>query len=180
MMRYGCYIESPVGKLQVVEKNGELTHVLFCSRREPKPVTENGHEVLAKVLGKTVYFEEKMTPVLKQAKKELEEYFDGKRKAFDIPLAPEGTEFQLKAWEGLRTIPYGETRTYKQMAEYACCPKGYRAIGLANNRNPISIIVPCHRVIGSNGKLVGFGGGLDKKELLLNLEKNESKATAKA
>lgn len=174
-MRYGCYIDSPVGKLQVVEMDGKLTHILFCSRREPKPVTQNGHEVLAKVHGKTIYFEEKMTPVLQKTKKELEEYFDGKRKTFDLPLFPEGTIFQLKAWEGLGTIPYGETRTYKQMAEYAGCPKGYRAIGLANNRNPISIVVPCHRVIGSDGKLVGFGGGLDKKELLLNLEKNQSK-----
>ncbi len=170
-MRYGCYMDSPVGRLQLVEKDGALTHVLFCSRREPKSPMEEGHEVLAKVAGKTVYFKEECTPLLKKVQAELREYFEGKRQSFDIPLAPEGTAFQLKAWNGLRTIPYGETRTYKQMAEYAQCPQGYRAIGMANNRNPISIIVPCHRVIGSNGKLVGFGGGLDKKALLLDLEK---------
>lgn len=174
-MRYGCYVDSPVGMLQIVEKDGALTHVLFCSRTGLKPVTEEGHEVLAKVSGKREFFKEKMTPLLKKTMKELEEYFEGKRKEFDLPLRPEGTPFQLKAWEGLRTIPYGETRTYKQMAEYAQSPKGYRAIGLANNKNPISIIVPCHRVIGSNGKLVGFGGGLDKKEWLLNLEKGKNK-----
>lgn len=171
-MRYGCYMDSPVGKLQLVEKDGALTHVLFCSRHEPKPPVEKRHEVLAKVTGKTVYFTEECTPLLKKVQEELKEYFEGKRRTFTIPLAPEGTPFQLKAWEGLRTIPYGQTRTYKEMAEYAQCPLGYRAIGMANNRNPISIIVPCHRVIGSNGKLVGFGGGLDKKELLLNLEKS--------
>lgn len=172
-MRYGCYVDSPVGMLQIVEKDGELTHVLFCSRVNVKPVTEEGHEILAKVLGKKEFFEEKMTPLLEKTKKELAEYFAGKRKVFDIPLHPEGTAFQMKAWEGLTTIPYGQTRTYKQMAEYAGSPKGYRAIGLANNKNPISIIIPCHRVIGSDGKLVGFGGGLDKKELLINLEKDK-------
>ncbi|NCB41506.1 MAG: methylated-DNA--[protein]-cysteine S-methyltransferase [Clostridia bacterium] len=177
-MRYGFYMDSPVGMLQIVEKDGELTHVLFCSRIGMKPITEQGHEVLAKVLGKREFFQEKMTPLLKKTQKELEEYFKGKRTEFDLPLHPEGTPFQLKAWEGLRTIPYGQTRTYKQMAEYAGSPKGYRAIGLANNKNPISIIVPCHRVIGSNGKLVGFGGGLDKKELLLNLEKDNGDTSA--
>lgn len=171
-MRYGCYMDSPVGRLQLVEKDGALTHVLFCARKEPKPAGEKGHEVLAKVGGETVFFEEKTTPLLQKVQDQLKEYFAGKRRQFDIPLAPEGTPFQLKAWEGLRTIPYGQTRTYKQMAEYANCPLGYRAIGMANNRNPISIIVPCHRVIGSDGKLVGFGGGLDKKELLLDLEKS--------
>ncbi|HPF18632.1 MAG TPA: methylated-DNA--[protein]-cysteine S-methyltransferase [Bacillota bacterium] len=171
-MRYGCYMDSPVGKLQLVEKDGALTHVLFCSGRDCESSGEKRGEVLAKVGGKPVYFEEKETPLLQKTQKELKEYFAGKRRTFHIPLAPEGTPFQLKAWEGLRTIPYGETRTYKQMAEYAGCPKGYRAIGLANNRNPISLIIPCHRVIGSDGTLVGFGGGLDKKELLLNLEKD--------
>ena len=121
-----------------------------------------------------------MTPLLEKTKKELAEYFAGKRKEFDLPLNPEGTPFQMKAWEGLRTIPYGETRTYKQMAEYAGSPKGYRAIGLANNKNPISIIIPCHRVIGADGKLVGFGGGLDKKELLLNLEKSKATQNGRA
>ena len=172
MKRYGCYMESPVGSLQLVEVDGKLTHLLFCTGKDLKPPGEEGHEVLSKVAGERIFFEEKETPLLKETKQQLSEFFEGKRQAFDLPLAPEGTVFQKKAWEGLQTIPYGQTRSYKQMAELAGSPRGYRAIGLANNKNPIAIIIPCHRVIGSDGKLVGFGGGLDKKELLLNLEKD--------
>lgn len=99
------------------------------------------------------------------------EYLDGDRKEFDLPLGVEGTPFQKAAWDALLTIPYGETRSYKQMAELVGNPKACRAIGLANNRNPISIVIPCHRVIGANGKLVGYGGGLHIKEQLLAIEK---------
>ena len=111
------------------------------------------------------------TSLLWEAKTQLDEYFAGKRKEFDLPLAPKGTEFQIRTWAALRTIPYGETWSYKQLAQAAGSPKGYRAVGMANNRNPISIIVPCHRVIGSDGSLVGFGGGLDAKRFLLEMEK---------
>lgn len=112
----------------------------------------------------------KETALMKEAKQQLDEYLKGERKEFSIPLDPEGTEFQKRDWKALCTIPYGETRSYKEIAEQIGCTKGYRAVGLANNRNPISIFIPCHRVIGSNGKLVGYGGGLDIKEKLLKLE----------
>lgn len=102
---------------------------------------------------------------------EILEFLDGKRKEFTFDIEPEGTDFQKKVWKALRDIPYGETRTYKDIAIAIGNEKACRAVGLANNRNPIVFAIPCHRVIGSNGKLVGFGGGLDVKQQLLNLEK---------
>lgn len=114
---------------------------------------------------------EEKTEIIEKTIKEIEEYLDGKRKEFTIPLKFYGTEFQKKCWNALLEIPYGETRSYKDIAEKVGSPKGYRAAGMANNKNPISIIAPCHRVIGSNGKLVGYGGGLELKKKLLDLEK---------
>ena len=111
------------------------------------------------------------TPLVKEACRQLSEYLKGERKTFDLPLNPKGTDFQKCVWQALCDIPYGETRTYKQIAEAIGNPKAVRAVGMANNRNPITIIVPCHRVIGANGKLVGYGGGLEMKEFLLRLEK---------
>lgn len=111
------------------------------------------------------------TSLIKEAFRQLEEYFAGKRRDFDLPLAPKGTPFQQKVWQALQTIPYGETRTYKQIAEQIGNPLGCRAVGMANNKNPIGIIIPCHRVIGVNGKLVGYAGGLPLKSRLLELEK---------
>ena len=111
------------------------------------------------------------TPLVKEACRQLSEYLKGERKTFDLPLNPKGTNFQKCVWRALCDIPYGETRTYKQIAEAIGNPKAVRAVGMANNRNPITIIVPCHRVIGANGKLVGYGGGLEMKEFLLRLEK---------
>lgn len=102
---------------------------------------------------------------------ELDEYFQGKRKTFDIPLRTHGTAFQEKVWAALRAIPYGEVRSYKEVAEAIGHPKAYRAVGMANNANPIFIIVPCHRVIGADGSLTGYGGGLPMKRALLSLEK---------
>lgn len=110
-------------------------------------------------------------PLLNQIKKELEEYFAWKRKMFTIPLKPTGTIFQQKAWEALTKIPYGETRSYKEEANLAGNPKAVRAIGWANNKNPIVIIIPCHRVIGADGNLVGYGGGIERKIWLLEHEK---------
>ena len=101
---------------------------------------------------------------------QLDEYFAGERTEFDVPLDPVGTEFQLRAWAALRRIPYGETRSYGEQARTIGAPAAVRAVGAANGRNPISIIVPCHRVVGSNGSLTGFGGGLDAKRYLLDLE----------
>lgn len=103
---------------------------------------------------------------------QLRDYFEGKRKTFDLPLVLKGSPFQVRVWEALQQIPFGETKTYKDIAQMIGNPKAVRAVGGANNKNPISIIVPCHRVIGSSGALVGYGGGLDKKEHLLNHEKN--------
>ncbi|WP_165072424.1 methylated-DNA--[protein]-cysteine S-methyltransferase [Desulfovibrio sp. ZJ200] len=110
------------------------------------------------------------SPILRRARAQLEEYLAGRRRSFDLPLAPRGTDFQRKVWEALTRIPYGETRSYKQIAEAVGCPRGCRAVGLANNRNPISIVIPCHRVIGADGSLVGYGGGLPLKKALLRLE----------
>ena len=101
---------------------------------------------------------------------QLDEYFAGDRTEFDVPLDPVGTDFQLKAWLALRAIPYGQTRTYGEQARVIGSPNAVRAVGSANGRNPISIIVPCHRVIGSDGSLTGFGGGLEAKRYLLDLE----------
>lgn len=102
---------------------------------------------------------------------ELDEYFQGKRKTFDIPLRTHGTPFQEKVWAALQEIPYGETRSYKDIAEAIGHPKAYRAVGMANNANPLFIIIPCHRVIGADGSLTGYGGGLPMKKALLSLEK---------
>jgi len=107
-----------------------------------------------------------------KAAKQLEEYFNGKRDRFDVPLMPQGTSFQLSVWKALCDIPYGETRSYKQIACAVGNPDACRAVGLANNKNPIWIMIPCHRVIGSNGKLTGYGGGLEMKQRLLDLEIN--------
>ena len=108
--------------------------------------------------------------ILRRTAQQLDEYFAGSRQEFDIPLCPVGTAFQLAAWEALCRIPYGETRSYAQQAADIGRPKAARAIGQANHNNPISILIPCHRVIGASGKLTGYGGGLDMKAYLLELE----------
>ena len=113
------------------------------------------------------------TPLIKKASVQIEEYLAGKRKKFTLPLVMRGTEFQMNVWNALQTIPYGETCSYKDIAEQICRPKAVRAVGMANHNNPISIIVPCHRVIGCNGKLVGYGGGLPLKRYLLDLEQGK-------
>lgn len=114
--------------------------------------------------------ENKETDLIKKAYIQLEEYFAGSRKIFDLPLKFKGTEFQKKVWNALTKIPYGKTWSYKELAIAAGNEKACRAVGMANNKNPISIIVPCHRVIGADGKLVGYGGGLPAKKFLLDLE----------
>lgn len=148
------------------------SYFYYESPIETLTLTSEGENLIGLDFGKVqIEGKEEKTKVIQDAIDQLEEYFQGKRKHFDLPLKFYGTEFQKKCWNALITIPYGETRSYKDISEIVNCPKGYRAVGLANNRNPIVIITPCHRVIGSDGKLVGFGGGLDKKEFLLNLEK---------
>ena len=115
--------------------------------------------------------EDRGHPLLVQAVKQLRSYFGGDLREFDLPLAPQGTDFQLRVWRELRSIPYGRTRSYMEVAGAIGAPKAVRAVGAANGANPIVIVVPCHRVIGSNGKLTGFGGGLPLKQRLLQLER---------
>lgn len=112
------------------------------------------------------------TPLIKDAFRQLSEYLIGERKEFDLPIRIRGTEFQKRVWRALLDIPYGETRSYKQIAEAIGNPKGVRAVGMANNRNQLLIVIPCHRVIGASGSLVGYGEGLEMKEFLLRLEKS--------
>jgi len=140
--------DSPIGPLYIAEQGGTITHLKFS------PVDG----------------EQKMTPLLQQCADQLDAYFDGKLTQFDLPLAPQGTPFQMQAWTALQTIPYGVTWSYKALAEAIGNPKACRAVGLANNRNPISILIPCHRVVGAGGSLTGYGGGLPNKAYLLELE----------
>lgn len=149
-------IDSPIGPLTLGEENGKLTELLFG--RIPLPGAR-----------------EEETPLLKRVQRELAEYFAGKRTEFDLPLDPRGTEFQRRVWEALLTIPYGETCSYAHIAQLAGSPKGFRAVGMANHSNPISILIPCHRVVGKNGSLTGYGGGLPAKEYLLELERSAAK-----
>ena len=148
-MKYSYQYDSPIGRIYIAESDGFITDVAF------RPVDGT---------------QKKETPLIAQAINMLREYFDGSRKDFDLPLNPIGTQFQKKAWDALLAIPYGQTRSYKEQAEAAGNVKACRAVGAANGKNPISIIIPCHRVIGSNKKLVGYGGGLGVKQALLNLE----------
>lgn len=114
---------------------------------------------------------QKETPLIREAIKQLNEYLEGRRTVFDLPLRAEGTPFQQKVWDALCDIPYGEVRSYGDIAKAVGNPKASRAVGMANNRNPLAIVVPCHRVVGANGKLVGYAGGLDIKSGLLGIEK---------
>lgn len=148
---------SPVGTLKLVANDTALVAVLW-ENENPKRVR------LAELIEQTHH------PILLETQKQLSEYFAGKRQQFDLPLDFEGTEFQQKVWQALLTIPFGETRSYRDIAEQVGNVKAVRAVGAANGKNPISIIAPCHRVVGVNGKLVGFAGGLDNKDILLKLE----------
>ena len=114
---------------------------------------------------------ETSTPLLALAGRQLAEYFQGQRQEFSLPLAPQGTPFQQRVWSALQTIPYGQTRSYGEIARQVNSPKGARAVGMANHRNPIAVFIPCHRVVGQNGALTGYAGGLWRKEKLLELEK---------
>lgn len=141
-----------IGNLYIIADEKSILSVGFCRPQNIK--------------------EENTNLIILECMKQLDLYFSGKLKNFNLPLNPVGTEFQKKVWDELLNIPYGETRTYKEIAIAIGNTNASRAVGNANNKNPIGIIIPCHRVIGSNNKLVGYAGGLDKKEKLLNLEKN--------
>ncbi len=146
--------------------------ILVCSKRGLHAILWNAdgkHSASQNILQQLNRHDD--YPLIKKTKKQLTEYFQQKRKTFHLPLVLGGTEFQNKAWQQLSKIPYGETISYGEQAKRMGDKNKARAVGMANGMNPIPIIVPCHRVIGSNGKLVGFGGGMDNKALLLNLEK---------
>lgn len=133
-------------------------------------IVSNGDALVSVDWGAAV--PEKPNVVLAKAVEQLDEYFARERKEFDLPIALDGTDFQNKAWKVLQTIPYGKTVSYKQQAEKLGSAKAVRAIGFANGKNPIAVIVPCHRVIGANGSLTGYASGLEKKKFLLELEAN--------
>ncbi len=147
------YFGSPLGQLRLVSNGKQLTHIEFEDHH-----TTSGQEVV------------RNDPVLRDTQQQLTEYFNGSRTTFDLPLAPQGTAFQEAVWQALQRIPFGETRSYADIASQIMRPKAVRAVGAANGRNPIPLIVPCHRVIGSDGSLTGFAGGLHAKKWLLGLE----------
>lgn len=162
---------SPVGELMLAANTHGLTHVLFT------PLATTGFTRSWVALHSTVQGVPANTsdsaPAimhLQLAREQLEQYFDGTRQTFTVPLAASGTEFQRAVWQSLTTIPYGHTSSYRDVARRIGSPNAMRAVGLANGRNPISIVVPCHRVIGANGALTGYGGGIERKQQLLSLE----------
>ena len=148
---YYFFYETPVGILRIVQRGDAISSILRTSENP-------GDE-----------YEENETSLLSETYRQLQEYFAGTRKEFSLPLAPEGTEFQQKAWKALTEIPYGETISYGEEAQRLGC-KCARAVGQANGRNPIVIVIPCHRVIRGDGSIGGYSGGLDMKEFLLELE----------
>lgn len=150
-------VQSPVGLIRVIASDKGLVAIIwegenYKRTKLSEPVKDENH------------------PILLQTEKQLNEYFENKRTTFDIPLDFEGTEFQVRVWEALLKIPYGITKTYGELAKILGDIKAVRAVGGALNKNPISIIVPCHRVVGASGELVGFAGGLKNKSILLDLE----------
>lgn len=151
-MRYRCHYQMPIGMICVEEEDGAVTGLYI-----EEISTAEDHE----------------TELLQQVQIQLLEYFDHKRCNFDIPIRLEGTEFQKSVWKALQNIPYGKTYSYKELATKIGNPKASRAVGGANHKNPILILVPCHRVIGAAGNLVGFAAGLDVKEYLLKLEQSD-------
>jgi methylated-DNA-[protein]-cysteine S-methyltransferase len=150
MALFSSTFNSPLGILQLIGNSTYLTHILFS------------HQQLAMMPNPNA--------ILLETQKQLEEYFEGQRKEFDLPLIPGGTPFQKEVWQHLQTIPYGKSISYQQMSEQMNQALAIRAIASANGKNPIPIIIPCHRVIGSNGKLTGYSGGLHNKLFLLQLE----------
>ncbi len=157
MSKYFQTISTPVGNLHLVADSNSLYAVTFDKNwKEFKKMFDS--------------LEEGENFILKQAKRQLAEYFKGKRSKFDLPIALTGTPFQKKVWASLEKIPYGKTRSYKEQATLIRSPKAVRAVGSANGKNPLCIVLPCHRVIGSNGSLTGYGGGLANKKILLELE----------
>ena len=156
-------IESPVGKLKLVARSEALVAVLW-ERERPNRVKLDTMTL------------DPRHPILLETERQLAEYFSGERIQFDLPLQPDGSEFQKKVWQALREIPFGQTRSYLDLAKALGSSKAARAIGAANGKNPLSIIVPCHRVVGADGSLTGFAGGVETKAALLALENRSIEA----
>lgn len=163
---WSTIVESPVGSLTVIEGGAGIRAILWPDDSVGRVPIDHADEVSGD-----------LPPVLAQATRQLDEYFSGERTVFDLPLDPAGTEFQLLAWEALRTIPFGSTLSYAEQAGRMGDRRKARAVGAANGRNPISIVVPCHRVVGSSGSLTGFAGGLEAKRWLLQHESRVSGVT---
>ncbi|MGL5722302.1 MAG: methylated-DNA--[protein]-cysteine S-methyltransferase [Brevinema sp.] len=151
-----AYFSSPTGLIRLESSNESLIRLDFVDEPIEKVDTTPS------------------CPILIETMRQLQEYFEGKRTVFDIPLQPKGTEFRQKVWKALLTVPFGSTASYKDIAIAVGCPQGSRAVGGANHHNPISIIIPCHRIIGASGELTGYGGGIHRKSFLLDLEKKYS------
>ncbi len=145
--------QTTIGNIGITEENGLVTKLFFETDSIPEDITI------------------KETAVIKEAFHQLEAYLGGELQTFSLPLSPQGTDFMRTVWNALCAVPYGKTASYKEIAIAAGSPKAARAVGLANNKNPIPLFIPCHRIIGTNGKLVGYRGGLDIKKILLDIEK---------
>jgi methylated-DNA-[protein]-cysteine S-methyltransferase len=153
-------VDSPLGPLTLVERDGTVAG-LYMTEHRHMPALESGRD----------------DTVLPELQEQLAAYFVRELKEFDVSLSVAGTPFQQRVWAGLAQIPYGEAWSYAELAEHIGSPTAVRAVGLANGRNPVSIVVPCHRVVGSNGSLTGYGGGLERKQLLLDLERGLTSTT---
>jgi methylated-DNA-[protein]-cysteine S-methyltransferase len=163
-----CY-DTRLGKLFLAEDGQGITELSLLTEDEArKAETKREEEGFLHI---AAAYDWQETPLLRDAAKQFMEYTEGKRKEFTVKLHPKGTEFQLRVWKALQEIPYGETRSYKQIAQAIGNEKACRAVGMANHNNPIMCMIPCHRVIGANGALVGYAGGLAVKKMLLELEK---------
>ena len=154
--------DSPIGKILIIADNSGLKELRFIKKDSNTHLPEQTQDNFTKA-----------EKICKQAKEELKKYFEGCLKQFTVPISPEGTDFQKSVWKELCKIPYGKTLSYKQIAVNLNNPKSCRAVGNANGKNPIPIIIPCHRVICTGGKLGGFSAGLDRKRFLLSLEQKE-------
>jgi methylated-DNA-[protein]-cysteine S-methyltransferase len=156
-IRY-CFTPSSLGNVLLVANGDALCGVYFDDQKYLPPIDP-------------AWQEDDRSEVLRAARRELDQYFAGSRKVFDLPLAPNGTSFQRAVWNAIAQVPWGETLTYAELASRAGHPGSARAAGAATGRNPLSIIVPCHRIVGSDGSLTGYAGGLDRKQKLLALER---------
>lgn len=151
-MKQGLFVDTPLGRVGLAEQDGAITNLFFQGTVQPES------------------YELGSTPLLERARLQLLEYLAGRRQSFDLPLEPQGTLFQRQVWQALARIPYGQTRSYGWLARQVGRPQAARAVGQANSRNPISILLPCHRVVGAQGALTGYAGGLERKKMLLRLE----------